>query len=103
MSDDLIEQVAKAVCKAHKMDCGLSESDADYEAAREWLEWSAEAQAAIAAMQPHIEAQREDAARRALEAAARLVAPTMNKRGPFAMVVSHAIAAIPTAQFRRPA
>ena len=47
-----------------------------------------------------VEAEREAAAKAALEAAARIVAPTMNKRGPFAMTVSSAILAIDPAQFR---
>ena len=52
------------------------------------------------AILPLIEAEREAAAKAALEAAARIVAPTMNKRGPFAMTVSSAILAIDPAQFR---
>lgn len=52
------------------------------------------AKAAIAAMQPHIEAQREDAARRALEAASAFALD----REEWAVIRT-----IPTAQFRRPA
>lgn len=73
MNDELIEQVARAIFACHFADT----PDAQSMMAKSWGRPSPlsdmvhrEALAAIAAMQPHIAAQREDAARRALEAAA---------------------------------
>ena len=73
MTDDeeLIEQVARAICKSHKIDCGLPESAAEYEASHEWIDWSVEAQAAIAAMQPRFKAERIRGGEMVKEAAAR--------------------------------
>lgn len=68
MNDELIEQVARAVCcaRARCEGCKGSGEGGCFDLGL----WDQEAKAAIAAMQPHIAAEREDAARRALEAAA---------------------------------
>lgn len=63
--EDLIETVARAICVADGCD-----PNSLFEGSPIWDHWMDDAKAAIAAMQPHIEAQREDAARMALEAAA---------------------------------
>ena len=107
MSDELIVQVARAVCCARARCEGCKGSgeggcfDLDL--------WDQEAKAAIAAMQPHIAAEREDAARRALEAAA-TVAPSKTPSGECETVgqwtrrtLREAIRTIDPAQFRRPA
>ena len=54
MTDELIEAVARAICKAFKMDCGFSEEGADYAASNEWLDWSVEARAAISVIAPAV-------------------------------------------------
>ena len=73
MNNDLIEQVARAIFACHFADTAQAQAMLE----RDWPRGSPiklmvqrEAQAAIAVMQPHIEAQREAAARDALEAAA---------------------------------
>ena len=73
MNNDLIEQVARAIFACHFADTAQAQAMLE----RDWPRGSPiklmvqrEAQAAIAAMQPHIEAQREAAARDALDAAA---------------------------------
>lgn len=65
MNDELIEQVARAIHAAHMIENGPLAEWTWEEAAKSYYEGFA--LAAIAAMQPHIAAEREDAARRALD------------------------------------
>ena len=114
MNDELIEQVELAIYACHFADT----VDAQSMMERDWprrsplrLMVQREAKAAIAAMQPHIEAQREDAARMALEAAARenlmICLTNCEELTDEAMealnFAADSIRAIDPVQFRRPA
>lgn len=107
MTEELIERVARALFKLANGD--TLDPDETWNGAAWWQTFIDDAKATITAMQPHIAAEREDAARRALYSAA--LAPTAvravigaDKRQKEALdYVFKAIRAIDPAQFRRPA
>ena len=110
MDDELIEQVAELQLAAFLAGRGSVSSVMNgNRVAKPAPSMDDFRRMAIAAMQPHIAAEREDAARRALEAAA-TVPPSKTPSGECETVgqwtrrtLREAIRAIDPAQFRRPA